>query len=366
MASQRVNITPAVSPAPGSGPQAQFGDPFAYCAVHGRIDAPDSRYTGPKVPEVVAQGLKKAFGAPADAPLGPFLRNTFWRCMDGQVYACTVGANLPCQERADVSRQPTPGMTDFCKNNPHAEGIPAVATGRATVYECTRPNDMAGSRAAIRAAGRAGLFVEHLVRHQPQPVVGRGRRKTPASELEGQGEVGGLPVALVERRQTPARLDELEDRDRLLRGVVDEPFLRERRDDHRWYPEPRSPTVDNRRGNVIPPPTMLVIGDDDHRMRPDGAVLYGLDQLGHLLLTGGNRRVSGVLVVVADRLDESDGWEAPSGQIREEVRLVLEVAPPRRAWCVPRKICEGLVVELEQLGRPAGHRIVPAASVPGP
>jgi hypothetical protein len=142
MASQRVNITPAVSPAPGSGPQAQFGDPFAYCAVHGRIDAPDSRYTGPKVPEVVAQGLKKAFGAPADAPLGPFLRNTFWRCMDGQVYACTVGANLPCQERADVSRQPTPGMTDFCKNNPHAEVIPAVATGRATVYEWTRPNDM--------------------------------------------------------------------------------------------------------------------------------------------------------------------------------------------------------------------------------
>jgi hypothetical protein len=142
MASQRVNITPAANPAPGSGPQAQFGDPFASCAVLGTIDAPDSRYIGPKVPGVVAQGLKKAFGAPADAPLGPFLRNTFWRYMDGQVYACTVGANLPCQERADVSRQPTPGMTDFCKNNPHAEVIPAVATGRATVYEWTCAKDM--------------------------------------------------------------------------------------------------------------------------------------------------------------------------------------------------------------------------------
>jgi len=141
-AASRVNIAPAASTAPGSGPQAQFGDPFAYCAVLGTIDAPDSRYTGPKVPEVVAQGLKKAFGAPADAPLGPFIRNTFWRCMDGRVYACTVGANLPCQERADVSRKPTPGMTDFCKNNPHAEVIPAVATGRATVYEWTRPHDM--------------------------------------------------------------------------------------------------------------------------------------------------------------------------------------------------------------------------------
>jgi hypothetical protein len=64
-AASRVNIAPAASTAPGSGPQAQFGDPFAYCAVLGTIDAPDSRYTGPKVPEVVAQGLKKAFGAPA-------------------------------------------------------------------------------------------------------------------------------------------------------------------------------------------------------------------------------------------------------------------------------------------------------------
>ncbi|MGH8072023.1 MAG: hypothetical protein ACRERE_43690 [Candidatus Entotheonellia bacterium] len=134
-AAPQVPITPAASPAPGAGPQATFSDPFAYCAALGTIDAPDSRYTGPKVPEAVAQGLKKAFGAPADAPLEPFLHNTFWRCMNGQVYACTVGANLPCQERADASRRPTPGMTNFCKDDPQAEVIPAVATGRATVYE---------------------------------------------------------------------------------------------------------------------------------------------------------------------------------------------------------------------------------------
>jgi hypothetical protein len=110
-ASSQVHNTAAASPAPGSGPQARFSDPFAYCAAVGTIDAPDARYTGPKVPEVVAQGLKKAFGAPADAPLGPFLRTTVWRGMDGQVYACTVGANLLCQERVDVRRTPTQGMT---------------------------------------------------------------------------------------------------------------------------------------------------------------------------------------------------------------------------------------------------------------
>jgi hypothetical protein len=110
--------------------------------VLGTIDAPESRYTGPKVPEAVARGLKKGFGAPADASLASFLNNTFWRCMDGTVYACTVGANLPCLEQTDTNRRPTQGMTDFCRNNLHAEVIPAVATGRTTVYEWTCANDM--------------------------------------------------------------------------------------------------------------------------------------------------------------------------------------------------------------------------------
>jgi hypothetical protein len=116
-AGPQTHVPPVATPPPGSASQATFTNPIAYCAALGTIDAPDSRYTGPKVPDVVAQGLKKAFGAPADAPLDPFLHHTFWRCMDGQVYACTVGANLPCQERADVSQRPTQGMTDFVKTS---------------------------------------------------------------------------------------------------------------------------------------------------------------------------------------------------------------------------------------------------------
>jgi hypothetical protein len=63
--SSQVHNTAAASPAPGSGPQARFSDPFAYCAAVGTIDAPDARYTGPKVPEVVARfekGLRRARG----------------------------------------------------------------------------------------------------------------------------------------------------------------------------------------------------------------------------------------------------------------------------------------------------------------
>src|SRR3972149_2571244 len=70
-----------------------FTDPFAYCKAVVNIDSPDSRYVGPKVPEVIARGLQKAFEAPADKPLDVFIRGTYWHCVDGKVYACNVGAN---------------------------------------------------------------------------------------------------------------------------------------------------------------------------------------------------------------------------------------------------------------------------------
>jgi hypothetical protein len=114
-------------------------DPFAYCAAVGTVGAPDMRYTGPAMPETVAQGLKAALALPADAASGPLLRNSIWRCMNGKVYACTVGANLPCSEKADTRRDPAPELVDFCRQNPGAEVIPMAVTGRATVFawRCT-------------------------------------------------------------------------------------------------------------------------------------------------------------------------------------------------------------------------------------
>lgn len=112
-----------------------YADPFAYCAAVGTIDEPDARYTGPAVPLTVAEGLREAMELPESAPLEPLLQGSFWRCMEGQVYACAIGANIPCMEKADVSRTPSEEMMEFCRANPGAEYIPAVVTGRATVYE---------------------------------------------------------------------------------------------------------------------------------------------------------------------------------------------------------------------------------------
>lgn len=115
-----------------------FSDPFAYCTAVGTIDAPDGRYTGPGIPDAVVQALIQQEIVAADAP-SEFQQSAVWRCMDGKVWACHFGANLPCQEKADLSREPTPEMEDFCRTEPDAEFIPAAAAGRATVYEwkCT-------------------------------------------------------------------------------------------------------------------------------------------------------------------------------------------------------------------------------------
>jgi hypothetical protein len=76
-----------------------------------------------------------------DMPLEVLSNGTSWRCMDQNVYACYVGANLPCTEKADTDQTPTQAELDFCADaaNTNAETIPAVVTGHNTVFSwrCT-------------------------------------------------------------------------------------------------------------------------------------------------------------------------------------------------------------------------------------
>ncbi len=115
-----------------------FTDAFAYCADVGTIDAPDARYAGPPIPEEVVAGLQAALNTP-DLPGDMLINGSSWRCMDGQVYACFVGANLPCTEKANTDNTPTSAEQEFCRQQPDADVIPAYVTGHNTIYEwrCT-------------------------------------------------------------------------------------------------------------------------------------------------------------------------------------------------------------------------------------
>jgi predicted lipoprotein len=118
---------------------AQYTDAFAYCAAVGTLDKADARYTGANPPDLVLQGLRKAMNLGDAMPNDQLAKSTFWRCMGGKVYACNVGANIPCSAKAVTDKTPTQGMNDFCKANPKSDFLPAAVTGRETVYswKCT-------------------------------------------------------------------------------------------------------------------------------------------------------------------------------------------------------------------------------------
>lgn len=113
-----------------------YANPFAYCRAVGTRDKPGKGYTGPEPPPAVVAGIAKAFGASADAAHSPmFQHGTFWRCMDGAVYACNVGANLPCESKADTDRTPTEGERKYCGENHDSLLIPMYVTGHNTIYD---------------------------------------------------------------------------------------------------------------------------------------------------------------------------------------------------------------------------------------
>ena len=113
---------------------------------------------------------------------------------------------------------------------------------------------------------------------------------------------------------------------------------------------------------MVPTAAVLVIGDDDRRVLPVGAVLHCPDELGHVLLPAHKAGVAGVLVVRAQRFHEGDRRQRPVAEGPKEVRLIFQMfGPGRLAIGKVRKVVEGLVVILEQRVRLAGDGVVPAA-----
>jgi len=113
---------------------AAFDDPFAYCDEVRDIDAPDTRYIGDAVPASIEDAIRLVAGIADDAPSEVVRGGTSWRCMGGDVYACFVGANLPCDAKADTRDQASTAMNDYCAANPNTDVIPAVVTGRETIF----------------------------------------------------------------------------------------------------------------------------------------------------------------------------------------------------------------------------------------
>ncbi|WP_027165743.1 hypothetical protein [Mesorhizobium sp. WSM3224] len=88
-----------------------------------------------------------------------------YRCMNGKLLACFIGANLPCA-KMNAARD-NPGADEFCKTNPNEDAVPAFATGHDAVYSYKCRNGKAVMSGAVWALDKRG-FAKKLWAEVPQ------------------------------------------------------------------------------------------------------------------------------------------------------------------------------------------------------
>jgi hypothetical protein len=103
---------------------------------------------------------KELFGL--SMPDDMLLRTTMARCMEGHLYMCNVGANLPCG-KADVSDS-LPGVAAWCHDNPNTAIVPAFVTGHDTVYRWACVDGVARAGKPIQSVDPAGYFARYWKR----------------------------------------------------------------------------------------------------------------------------------------------------------------------------------------------------------
>lgn len=158
----------SASPASAAG---RYSDPFAYCRAAGTVDRPDARYSGRRTPPAIILGLEHALGLRLGAEQRrAFSHGVYWRCMDGKVYACAVGANLPCQSKADVDRRPTEAEKRYCQANHDAYVVPAYVSGHATLYEWRCSGSQAVATKALYAVDQQGYRADIWYEIPPPPA----------------------------------------------------------------------------------------------------------------------------------------------------------------------------------------------------
>ncbi|QAY95162.1 hypothetical protein CWB41_04975 [Methylovirgula ligni] len=128
---------------------AHAAAPRAYCA---HIVNDDRLHPAPSSLAGAIKHLFNLSGAEA-------VQTTFYRCADGEVKLCNVGANLPCG-KANLSKS-LDGATAWCGDNPNSDFIPMVATGHDTIYNWRCVNGIATPGAPVAKVDSRGFFSEY-------------------------------------------------------------------------------------------------------------------------------------------------------------------------------------------------------------
>ena len=112
------------------------------------------------IPASLVPAAQRLFGL--RMPAEQVRNTTYFRCANGRVLVCNVGANLPCG-KANQSRN-LPGATAYCRENPGSDFIPMVATGHDTIYRWRCAGRTAQPRGPVEKVDDRGFFSRYWKR----------------------------------------------------------------------------------------------------------------------------------------------------------------------------------------------------------
>lgn len=128
---------------------AQNETPRQYCARVGN----DDELLRP--PRSLARDIRRLFDISASYALA----SAYYRCADGEVRLCTVGANLPCG-KANTSAV-LPAATQWCETHENSDVIPLAVTGHDTLYSWRCAGRLAKPGAPVGKLDARGFFAEY-------------------------------------------------------------------------------------------------------------------------------------------------------------------------------------------------------------
>ncbi|HEV2512916.1 hypothetical protein [Bosea sp. (in: a-proteobacteria)] len=136
---------------------APGADLAAVCARLGNDDT--IRDYDPSLRARTASAFRKLFPNAKDVPgEESWPTQAQYRCMNGKVMVCFVGANLPCAKMN--AQRDNPGADTFCRDNPDAGGVPAYATGHDTTHAYRCRNGKAEATGTTRQLDQRGFARE--------------------------------------------------------------------------------------------------------------------------------------------------------------------------------------------------------------
>ena len=139
------------------GPSAPSGDashktqvtPAQYCA---QVQTDDALR---RPPDSMMPAVRQIFGVSDDYPRA----GAFYRCAEGKVMVCIVGANLPCG-KANTSVV-LPATVTWCRANSDADFIPMSVTGHETAYSWRCVNGAPVARRTPGTLDKRGFFAKN-------------------------------------------------------------------------------------------------------------------------------------------------------------------------------------------------------------